>query len=170
MRGSNTVFTRESEEQGDLDLDISLGNYWDFFGNPQRQFQEEQKQIGPKERRKVIRNRLRGGTATPVNEEMSRWSLYGRGSHDHDSEVALEEGVDARPVRRTKVIKNNLRGGNTVMPKREESLWSTHDGKRPSTLLPAVHFLEQAFAGADFSTEKFSAALCLISAALFQCP
>ena len=27
------------------------------------------------------------------------------------------------------------------------------------TLLPAVHFLEQAFAGADFSTEKFSAAL-----------
>ena len=39
-----------------------------------------------------------------------------------------------------------------------------------STLLPAVHFLEQAFAGADFSTEKFSAALSLISAALFQCP
>ena len=38
------------------------------------------------------------------------------------------------------------------------------------TLLPAVHFLEQAFAGADFSTEKFSAALSLISAALFQCP
>ena len=42
--------------------------------------------------------------------------------------------------------------------------------KRRSTLLPAVHFLEQAFAGADFSTEKFSAALSLISAALFQCP
>ena len=40
----------------------------------------------------------------------------------------------------------------------------------PPTLLPAVHFLEQAFAGADFSTEKFSAALSLISAALFQCP
>ena len=39
-----------------------------------------------------------------------------------------------------------------------------------TTLLPAVHFLEQAFAGADFSTEKFSAALSLISAALFQCP
>ena len=38
------------------------------------------------------------------------------------------------------------------------------------TLLPTVHFLEQAFAGADFSTEKFSAALSLISAALFQCP
>ena len=38
------------------------------------------------------------------------------------------------------------------------------------TLLPDVHFLEQAFAGADFSTEKFSAALSLISAALFQCP
>ena len=38
------------------------------------------------------------------------------------------------------------------------------------TLLPAVHFLEQAFAGADFSTEKFSAALSLISAAPFQCP
>ena len=131
MRGSNTVFTRESEEQGDLD--ISLGNYLDFFGNPKRQFQEEQKQIGPKERRKVIRNRLRGGTATPVPEEMSRWSLYGRGSHHHDSEVAWDEGVDARPVRRTKVIKNNLRGGNTVMPKREESLWSTHDGKRPKS-------------------------------------
>ena len=40
----------------------------------------------------------------------------------------------------------------------------------PGTLLPTVHFLEQAFAGADFSTEKFSAALSLISAALFQCP
>ena len=39
-----------------------------------------------------------------------------------------------------------------------------------STPLPTVHFLEQAFAGADFSTEKFSAALSLISAALFQCP
>ena len=129
MRGSNTWFSRESEEQGDLG--INLGNYWDFFGNPQRQFQEEQKQIGPKERRKVIRNRLRGGTATPVTEEMSRWSLYGRGSHDLDSEVAWEEGLDARPVRRTKVIKNNLRGGNTVMPKREESLWSTDDRKRP---------------------------------------
>ena len=38
------------------------------------------------------------------------------------------------------------------------------------TLLPDVHFLEQAFAGADFSTEKFSVALSLISAALFQCP
>ena len=123
------MFTRESEEQGDLD--ISLGNYLDFFGNPKRQFQEEQKQIGPKERRKVIRNRLRGGTATPVTEEMSRWSLYGRGSHDHDSEVAWDEGVYARPVRRTKVIKNNLRGGNTVMPKREESSWSTHAAKRP---------------------------------------
>ena len=131
MRGSNTWFTRESEEHGDLD--INLGNYWDFFGNPQRQFQEEQQPIGPKERRKVIRNRLRGGTVTPVTEEMSRWSLYGRGSHDHDSEVAWEEGVYARPVRRTKVIKNNLRGGNTVMPKREESLWSTHDGKRPKS-------------------------------------
>ena len=33
-----------------------------------------------------------------------------------------------------------------------------------------MHFLEQAFPGADFSTEKFSAALSLISAALFQCP
>ena len=40
----------------------------------------------------------------------------------------------------------------------------------PLTLLPAVHFLEQDFAGAYFSTEKFSAALSLISAALFQCP
>ena len=40
----------------------------------------------------------------------------------------------------------------------------------PLTLLPAVHFLEQAFAGAYFSTEKFSVALSLISAALFQCP
>ena len=38
------------------------------------------------------------------------------------------------------------------------------------TLLPAVHFLEQAFAGAYFSKEKFSAALSLISAALFQGP
>ena len=31
-----------------------------------------------------------------------------------------------------------------------------------------MHFLEQVFAGADFSTEKFSAALSLISAALFN--
>jgi len=38
------------------------------------------------------------------------------------------------------------------------------------TLLPAVHFLEQALAGTDFSTEKISAALSLISAALFRCP
>ena len=48
--------------------------------------------------------------------------------------------------------------------------WSYQVVTHTPTLLPAVHFLEQAFAGADFSTEKFSAALSLISAALFQCP
>ena len=72
---------------------------------------------------------------------------------------------------------------------REQGAWKVESGERKSclsttwatwtrgawqktccTLLPAVHFLEQAFAGADFSTEKFSAALSLISAALFQCP
>ena len=50
------------------------------------------------------------------------------------------------------------------------AIWLKKSTPSHATLLPAVHFLEQAFAGADFSTEKFSAALSLISAALFQCP
>ena len=65
--------------------------------------------------------------------------------------------------------KNNIRDGGST------PLYAAYTVYRAQTvtyitLLPAVHFLEQAFAGADFSTEKFSAALSLISAALFQCP
>ena len=40
--------------------------------------------------------------------------------------------------------------------KNSTKMYQLCPGMSSATLLPTVHFLEQAFAGADFSTEKFS--------------
>ena len=124
------MFSNSLERESSLDS--NLEHYWDFFGNPQRQFQEERRKdsLGSKGRR-VIRNRLRGGTQAPVNDQMSRWSHYGRGSHIDDREITWEEEeVETRPGGR-KVIRNNLRGGSATTPKSVESVWSVQPRRRP---------------------------------------
>ena len=126
------MFSNSLERQDSSDS--NLDHYRDFFGNPQRQFQEERKQIssgfGSKGHR-VIRNRLREGTAAPVVDQMSRWSHYGRGSHIDDHEMTWEEAeVEVRPGGR-KVIRNNLRGGSPTTPKPMESVWSAQPRRSP---------------------------------------
>lgn len=126
------MFSNALEKQGSSDS--NLDHYWDFFGNPQRQFQEERKQtssrFGSKGHR-VIRNRSREGTPAPVIDEMSRWSHYGRGPHIDDGEMTWEEKeVETRPGGR-KVIRNNLRGGSATTPKSVESVWSGQPRRRP---------------------------------------
>ena len=128
---SDTMFSNSLERESGSNL--NLDQYWDFFGNPQRQFQEERGKdsLGSEGRRPMIRNRSREGTPAPVIDQMSRWSHYGRGSHVDDREVTWEEGeVEVRPGGR-KVIRNNLRGGiSATTPKSVEPVWSVQPSRR----------------------------------------
>ena len=60
------MFSNALERQGSSDS--NLDHYWDFFGNPQRQFQEERKEVSPRfgsKGHRVIRDKLREGTPAP---------------------------------------------------------------------------------------------------------
>ena len=125
------MFSNSFERQSGSDSNFE--HYWNFFGNPQRQFQEEQEMdsFGSKGRRVMIHNRSQEGSTASVIDQMSRWSHYGRGSHLDDHGITWgEEEVEVRPGGR-KVIRNNIRGGiSATTPKSVEAVWSVQPRRR----------------------------------------
>ena len=121
---SNALERQENPE-------FNLENYWDFFGNPRRQFREEPKtgSLWSRGHSRVMRDKF---NPAPVVDQMSRWSLYGRGSHIDDREISWEEEVkmEGRPGGR-KVIRNNLRGGIATTPEPMEAVWSVQPRRSP---------------------------------------